>query len=337
MFVYNNTSKESIIKLIKNSQNVVISAHTSPDGDAVGSILAVYHYLRTLNKNVYAFLDKPVPYNYTFLPGASYIKKYEDSDYNKAVSADLIIIVDLNDPNRLKSVEKPLLDSKAIKILIDHHIEPKEFADYYYIYPEAAATGELIYDILKSDKEFVFTKEISENLYTAILTDTGSFRFSSTSPKIHEIIADLIRNGADPAYIYDSVYNTQPANFMLLYGKAIKSLKYFYNGKVAFMSVSIEDYHETKTDTEAVDGFVEKILSVQGVLVGVLVSEVEGSNEIKLSFRSKNHYDIRQLAVTCNGGGHTNAAGGRVYDMKIDDVIEMLVNKISELKILETC
>lgn len=331
-----NSDKETIINVIKNSSNVVISAHTSPDGDAVGSILALLLYLKSLNKRVISFLDKEVPYNYKFLYGADDIRKYDEALHKDTIlKADLIIIVDLNDSNRLKSVEKAVLESNAVKILIDHHIDPKDFADYYYIFPEAAATGELIFDLLETDKELKMSKEIAENIYTAILTDTGSFRFSSTSPKIHKIIAELIACGAEPALIYDNVYNTQPANFMQLYGIGVLSLKYFFGGKAAIMTIKNEDYSKTDTDTEAVDGFVEKILSVRGVIVGILVSEVPGSDEIKLSFRSKGDCDIRRLAVEFNGGGHTNAAGGRVYNYSTDEVIRMIIEKMKEMKIVE--
>lgn len=324
-------SFDTIKQFISSANSIVVSSHINPDGDAIGSELALYHYLKKLDKSVEIINHSSTPGNLVFLEVAGEIKQYGDEftiDYfNKA---DTIIIVDLNDPTRLKTLSEPLLTSKAKKIVIDHHEEPKQFADCYAVDTNASSTGEIICRMFFYWNA-TFDKKISNALYTAIMTDTGSFRFPRTTPEVHKIIAHLIECGADPVMCYEEVYNQMSYSKALLFGKAFSSLELFYRGKLGIIALrksSFLDYGADESDTEDI---VERILSVKGVEVGIMISEPPNSDSIRISFRSKGQYIVRDLALDFGGGGHLHAAGARAQNANIDDIRLELIAKAEKL------
>lgn len=331
---YNNTLHSDIIKTIKNSKNIIIISHSNPDGDAIGSMLGLSHYINSKGIKVKNLLVDPVPSNMKFLNGSELIEKYSVEKHNSFFKkADLIILVDLNDITRVRELEKQVIESPAYKIVIDHHPNPKDFANLYYVNPDASSTGELIYNILISDSDYEIDKAVSEALYTAIVTDTGSFRFSNTTSKVHKIIAELIESGADPYELYDKIYNQSSPNIIKLLGLALTNIKMLFGGKVCIMQISESDFRKTNTSYRDTEFFVERTLSIQGVLIGILLTEVKERNEIKISLRSKREISVSNVASALGGGGHMNASGANIKNMSLADALDMVIRQLTKLNL----
>ncbi len=323
---------QGAFELLTKSDNLVITTHVNPDGDAVGSALAVYFYAKQKGRSAHVIIDSEVPFNYKFLEGSDQIHiNKQERDEQIILNADTICVVDLNDSKRLKSLREPVLKSKATKMVIDHHMEPREFADHYYVDTDASSAGEMIYNVIKMDDELILDKNIADALYAAIMTDTGSFRFPRTDGDVHRIIADLIDSGADPVTLYDEIYNTLPYGGFRLMGCAFKSTELYYDNQFAIMKIAREDFKTANAAEEEVENIVESSLSIKGVKVGILVTEMPDRNEFRLSFRSKGNYSIRDLAMKFDGGGHFHAAGARVYNSTLDEVAASVINEAEML------
>jgi phosphoesterase RecJ-like protein len=330
----NNTIHSDIIKIIKNSKNILIISHSNPDGDAIGSMLAFHYYAKSLQKSTTCLLVDELPKNLRFLEESEQIRKYNPNQHNSIIKkCDLILIVDLNDITRIRELEKPISESNAYKIVIDHHLDPKEFASLYHINSNASSTGELVWEILNSDQEYKFDKKTSEALYSAIVTDTGSFRFPKTSAQVHQIISHLITNGADPFEIYDKIYNQISFGSTKLLGLALSGLKLYEDGKVCLMRLSEDSFRQTNTSYKDTEFFVEKTLSIEGVQVGILVTEVMERSEIKISLRSKRDIPVNKIALALGGGGHLNAAGANIKNVSLDNAVDMVLRQLSKLQL----
>ncbi|MGE5479226.1 MAG: DHH family phosphoesterase [Chloroflexota bacterium] len=319
-------------ELFDKSQYIIITTHVNPDGDAIGSALAMHEYCLAKGKKSHIIIDSKVPYNLNFLHGSNLIEEFNPtSSYEKFLSADLIIILDLNDPARTRSMSEYLMNSRASKILIDHHVKPKKFADAMITDTEAAATGELVAQFISMDPAYKMTKEVAEDLYVAIMTDTGSFRFPKTTSSLHRLIADLIDSGASPHYLYEMVYNRVTEGTLRVLGEAYKNLELYHNGQVCAMIVTAKMFERTGTGEEHLEGFVERTLAIEGVKVGVLFKELSTRGEVAVSFRSKDDYDVRSVAQKLGGGGHTNAAGARVGNRPLSEVKSMIVGELGNI------
>ena len=314
---------DKILQAIHQSKKIVVTTHTNPDGDAIGSVLALKHYARILSKELDVILPSLIPDNLQFLPGISEI--ISDDITSLINEADTIIIVDLNDLGRLNGIAKSIESSNAKKILIDHHPEPNISADIILSDPKASAAGILVWRILKSDNSFVPNQDIAICLYTAIMTDTGCFRFSNTDPETHRIIAELIQAGAEPSSIYDNVYNVKTFSQVKLLGEGFSGMELFYNGRLCIMTLAKEQFNKTNTLVDDIDNFVETVLTIKGVYAAVLLAELPDKNEIKLSFRSMIGFNVRQLAQLFNGGGHDQAAGAKVENGNIMQIKQQII------------
>jgi len=327
-------SSVEIISHLRNSKNILLVTHTNPDGDAIGSCLALYHYLNQQNKNAIFILQSPIPTNLQFLNGTDKIQfLLTQSNFKIPSEIDTIVVLDLNDISRLKILRDEIELSKATKIVIDHHQEPKDFADYYLIDTTASSTGEILFKLLKKDKNINWTKEICENLYVAIMTDTGNFRFERTDGEVHRIVAELIDYGVDPVKLYNEVYNKIPFNAAKLMGLGYSKLESYYDGKLVVMPIRHEDFVKTNSREEDTEGFVESLLSIDGVVMSILIMEVVERNEIRVSIRSKGEYSARNLALNFGGGGHLNAAGCRFQNGDFETTKQRIVAKAFDILI----
>lgn len=320
---------------INNSENIVISTHRNPDGDAIGSTLALHLYLKSIGKKSRIIINGPVPDNYKFLNFSDEIEIFDETFIKTIEDSDLIFVVDLNDVERTNRPAEALKNSKAYKIVIDHHIEPKEFADLYFVKTEATSAGELIYYLCKHNDNNALNRDISSCLYTAILTDSGSFRFPRTDGTTHRIIADLIECGADPVYLYENIYNIRSAKAIKLLGIAFAGLEILRFGQLCLMCLTKNDFKKAVAEEEDVEDIVEQTLTIRNVKVGILLSESLKNDEIRVSFRSKGDISVRDLAVKFNGGGHKNAAGARFYNQSLDFTKQMLLNEIDKMRLIE--
>lgn len=320
----------SISEKIEKSYNIIITSHISPDGDAIGSMLGLFYFIKKqYNKKAKMFINGGINHNLRFLNGTEEIQKYDDMMMEEIISADLIFILDLNDLNRLKEAGDAIAMSNAYKILIDHHVEPKKFADLELIDTEATSTGELIWKVIDKLKG-KFDNRISNALYTAIMTDTGSFRFERTNELTHRIIAQLIENGANPVECYDEIYNQKTVQALKLLGLSLARIDLYGNGKISIMSIRKSDFDEADAIEDDTEGFVANTLSIKGVEVGVMITERE-KGELRISFRSKGNYSIREVAAKFGGGGHKFASGARTLNQDFEDVKLRIITELESI------
>lgn len=317
---------EACRNIIADAQRFVLTTHVNPDADGLGSELALARYLQRKGKDVHILNHSTTPWNCKFLDPAQQIVQFNaERDAALILKADVIFVLDTNSPDRLQSLKPFVLQSKATKICIDHHLDKIEFADLYIIDEASAATGEILYRLLRFLDEKAVDKEIAVPLYAAIMTDTGSFRFPKTDSELHKIIAHLIEAGADPVEIYQQVYEQTSSNRVRLLGKALSTLEVAHGGKVACIRVTREMFKETETSEEDTDNFVTHTLGIRGVQIGLLVTEL--ADGIKISFRSKGDIPVHKLAQEFGGNGHKNAAGARVQNGILSDVIQTVLER----------
>lgn len=318
-------------KVLTKAKNISIVTHWSPDGDAMGSSLGLYHFLKSKGKNVKVIVPNDYPQFLYWLPGNASVLNHQKhtkkvDDFIK--KSDMVFTLDFNSFKRIEELGKVVEQSNAIKVLIDHHQQPDQYAQLYYHDVNACSTCELVYEfisLLKGRK--LIDKKIATCLYTGILTDTGSFRFPSTTSKTHKIVADLIDKGADNAEIYNAIHDDNTISRLKLLGYCLsKKMVVMEEYKTAFISLSEkeqDDFLYQKGDTE---GVVNYPLSIKGIKFSAFFAERDGV--IKTSFRSKGKFDVNLFARKhFNGGGHKNAAGGKSDDSlqkSIDNFLAVL-------------
>jgi phosphoesterase RecJ-like protein len=316
-------------EIINTYQQFIITTHVNPDGDGLGSEVALAQYLRQKNKTVKILNSSPFPEMYNFLDPNQDVEIYEEKKHIEIVSnADAVFILDISDWERLRELGKFIKSSRLYKLCIDHHPAEKPFADDDIIYPKASSTGELIYDLLKG-LDAKFNMRISEAIYTAILTDTGGFRFNNTTGRVHRIAAELLEKGIDPHKIYQQVYENQTRTRVKLMAEVLGSLQFAYDNQLAWMFITqqmLKDANATLKDT---DGFSDFPRSIQGVEVALLFIELE-DGRVKISFRSKGKIVINELAKYYSGGGHAFASGATV-EGELPTTIDRVVKKAAAL------
>ena len=313
---------------IKSSQHVVIVSHRSPDGDSVGSSLALYHFLKNFVDHVQVITPDPAPKFISWLDGFDTILNYQDNDLEvnqELEKADLICCLDFNTPSRMGDLEKAFqLNKDAYIINIDHHQNPDDFANFQLSETTASSTCQLIYDFIDNLGETSkLTVEMGEAMYTGIVTDTGSFRFSSTSKRTHNVVAELIEVGINPGQIHENLFNNNSVDRLKLLGFALNERFNVYEQyKAAIIYLSEEDlkrFNYKKGDTE---GMVNYPLSVAGIRMAILIVEKDG--KVKMSFRSKGDFHVNELSAKYfSGGGHFNAAGG-ISDLGLLETVKKL-------------
>lgn len=315
-----------MLRALLDRDRFAITTHVRPDGDAIGSQVALGLFLRSLGKDVALINRDPVPDNFAWMPGAELIEDFSGSleHLGRFADAQAIIVVDCNVSDRLgKEVAGPVLDSRACKILIDHHTDPDPWFDLVYRREDAAATGELIFELICGHSPDCVTREIAMALYVAVMTDTGSFRFDSVTPAVHRMAAELLRLGAiSPAMVYGAVYERRERHWARLLGRALRTLSLAQGGRLGYMYVSRSMFAELGADSSDMEGFVEYPLAIDGVEVALLFTET--ARGTKVSFRSKGSRFVHKWAKAFGGGGHRNAAGAyvrRTLDETIQDVL----------------
>jgi len=303
---------QKLKEIIEQNETFLLTCHVNPDADALGSEIAFAAILKKLGKTVYIVNHSETPEYLKFLDYLNLVEKYEPEKHDRIIDeTDVLVAVDFNQSDRVVSMEKSFLKSPALKICIDHHEEPHKIFDYLFTGTEFVATGEIIYDFINETKIIELDENIALNLYSAIMTDTGSFRFERTTAKTHLIAAELLKFGLQPIEIYDKLYNQNEKSKIILLGAALETITTAHGGKVAYMTITRKMLDDAKADESEVDGFVNYCLSIKGVRVGLLFLEVKKG--IKISYRSKGKIAINKLAAEFEGGGHTNASGSRIY------------------------
>lgn len=332
-----NTHELSEIKKLLNPQNkIVIITHYNPDGDAIGSSLGLKHYLNAKGIDAEVVVPNDFPKFLKWMPDA---KKITIADYKQKKAsdliknADIIFILDFNTPSRSGNFISSLIEkSKGKKILIDHHQQPDTF-DFVYSDTTIPATCQMIYHFIEAMEETHFINEnTAKCLYTGIMTDTGGFRYRSTSATTHRITANLIEKGAEPSEISSNTWDTNSISRIHLLSLILSRLEVINDGKTAILYLKrdeLKKYGFEKGDTE---GFVNYGLSILGVEVSAFFIEDLYEEFIKISFRSKKNIDVNNFSRKYfNGGGHINASGGKSLD-DMETTISKFKNLASELK-----
>lgn len=322
---------QELKNLLSTKQNVVITTHVNPDGDAIGSSVALLNFLIKMGHDVSVIVPNDYPDFLKWMKNDELIINYSNSkneSQEKIKNASLIFCLDFNNLNRINELGDYISDSKAKKVLIDHHLDPSDFYDFKIHDVKASATAELVYNFLIELDSNAVDKDISEALYTGILTDTGSFKFSM-SPKVHKIVSDLMIRGVDIGFINNKIYDSNSLDKLKLIGYALsEKLEVISNGNAAYIVLSrkdLKDHNFKKGDTE---GLVNYALSISNVNMAVLI--IETKERIKFSFRSIGQFSVNEFAKKYfNGGGHKNAAGGSLED-KLSVALEKFLKDISK-------
>lgn len=313
--------------------NIVIISHINPDGDAIGSQLALFHYLRSIGREALMIAPNNLQEFLKWMDGSDLIEVFirrRKKCRNIISSADLIVLVDFNQSHRLGEAEEPVKNSKAKKVVIDHHLDPSDFADLIISDPSKCSTAELVYELVRDMNGGPFSnKSFAESIYVGIVTDTGNFEHGNYTPATFRIAADLLENGIKKEKILNLVYNNFSSERMKLLGFALnKRMVVLPESKTAYIWLSREDleaYNHCKGDTE---GFVNLPLSISGIHFTALFIEKE--NFIKMSFRSKGNFPTNEFASKYfGGGGHLNASGGEYFD-SLQNTIEYFLKALAE-------
>lgn len=313
--------------ILLENNSFLITTHVNPDADAIGSEIAIYKILKESGKKFRVINHSSTPYNLNFLDKDNIIEYYSE-DIHQGIfdQVDVIIAIDLNRSNRIVRMEEGFLNSKKLKICIDHHQDYQNVFSYVFIDTDYSATGHIIYDFIKQSGIVKLTYEIAEPIYAAIMTDTGSFRFERTTPQLHRIVAELLEMGVKPGEVYDKIYDQSKFSKMKLLGKAINSMKlYGRDNEVSYMYLSRKDFAETEAIESDTENFVNFSLSVENVKLGLLFLELDEG--FKVSLRSKGHIPVNQLASEFGGGGHINASGLRILDGKLEGYMPLILKR----------
>ncbi|MBF0693482.1 MAG: bifunctional oligoribonuclease/PAP phosphatase NrnA [Flavobacterium sp.] len=333
----NEIEIELVKDLLSEPKKIVIIPHRSPDGDAMGSTLALHHFLRKIGQQSQVIAPNEFPHFLDWLPGSDHVLVFEkerEKTTEILKSADLIFVLDFNALHRTGDMEQVLNKLSVPFIMIDHHQKPDNFAAVTFSDTSAGSTCEMIYRFISYlDKEELIDKQIAGCIYTGIVTDTGSFRFQSTTSETHKIAAKLIERGVENGVIHSNLFDNNSYNSLQLLGTALKNMKVLYEHNASYITLTQEEldsHNYVKGDTE---GIVNYGLSVKGVIFTAIFIEHRDENIIKISLRSKGDFDVNQLAREhFNGGGHINAAGGKSH-LTMDETIARFLQIVQSIEI----
>ena len=314
---------------ILSSSRIVLSTHQNPDGDGLGSASAMYHYIKSLEKDCKIIHISDFPNQYDFLNQNNIIETYNEIDHDEwMLTADLALIFDIGDYDRLGVLGNKLNNNNIYTINIDHHpnLNDGRFNDNY-VNIDAAATGEMVYDFL-IDNNINLNELLAQGIYTAVMTDTGSFRHNNTNQKSHKIAMDCIDYGVDNSKIYQSIYENRSKAQVALLAKVIDNIKYHSNGQIASFIVSREMVESSGAIPQDIDGFTDFVRTIKGVEISIMVYESD-SSRCRINFRSKGKYRINDIAKSFGGGGHKFAAGA-MADGASEIVLQQVVDQTKD-------
>ena len=301
--------------LLQTPQTIFITTHHKPDGDAIGSMMGITHYLIKKGHTVHPVSPSDVPDFLSFIPGIELAYNYEAESQkveNALAASSVIFCLDFNDLSRVKSMESLLESATQTKILIDHHLFPKPSFDFGISDSSKSSTCEMVYDFINlAGDNALIDATIGTCLYTGAMTDTGSFRFPACTASVHEMIADLMRKGLQHSAIHEAVYDSWSERRMRFLGHVLKEkMEIFPELHAGLITISQQDLEDFNTQTGDTEGLVNYPTSIAGIQFATLI--IERRDGIKLSFRSKGDFDVNTFARThFSGGGHFNASGGQ--------------------------
>lgn len=312
---------DRVVRLIAESQTFLVAAHESPDGDAIGSTLSLANALREMGKDVVAYNRDRVPPDYLFLPGCELV--VDSLDEQQTFDAGFVL-----DAGELKRAGGWIRQRCRSLVNIDHHPCSEDFGDIYYVDTEACATGILIYRLLRAAGVEI-SRDVATCIYTAILSDSGSFRYSNSNPEAFQVAAEMVALGVDPWSIASGLYENQDEVRLRLLALALPTLRVAPSGLYASVAVTLDMYAATGAIDEHTDRFINYPRSIRGVEVAIFFRQLNAKS-FKVGFRSKGNIDVGALARAMGGGGHHNAAGATV-DGSLESVQDWVFERVAEL------
>ncbi|MDP3732611.1 MAG: bifunctional oligoribonuclease/PAP phosphatase NrnA [Candidatus Omnitrophota bacterium] len=319
-------SLRKVVEYVKKHKNFLITSHTNPEGDALGSELAFYNMLKKLGKNATVINEDSLPYGYDFLPNKNKIIKFKDNLKN--IEFDCFVVLDCSDLSRtgevyrLNSRQKPILN-------IDHHISNKKFGNINWVEPYASSCSEMIYKLYKA-LGVTLDRDAAVSLYTGILTDTGSFRYSNATSFTHRAVSELLKFNLDVPQIYKSIYENIPFPDMKLLTRILPGIRQGAKGRIVWFQVKHNILRNKKLSFDLSEHILSFGRAIENAEVVVLFKENLGvKNEIRLNFRSQGKVDVNKIAQFFGGGGHKTASGATVSG-KLDEVRRRVLAKIKE-------
>jgi len=317
--------------IIKDSNSFVLSTHVNPDGDGLGSQLAFYYYLIDQGKRCNIINFSPLPSHYKFLDNDNIIEQYDEKIHvNIFKKTDVAIIFDIGDYNRLEDIKCQINDNNIYAVSIDHHPSEDKFFDQCFVDLSYPATGYMVWDFLRFNDYNNIPINAAKGLYCALITDTGSFKYNSTTPECHHMAAHLLSLGVKPYDVYAEVYERREIPQIILLSLAINKIKFFSNGEFAGYIINQELLEKANAKHTDVEGFTDFVRSIKGVEVAFMI--LEQRYNIRINLRSRGKYIIRDIAEYFGGGGHKLAAGATIKDISIEKVESKIVDLLNRKK-----
>lgn len=306
--------------IIKSSKKILLLSHMNPDGDTLGSMCAMYSMiLNRFKKKADMSIVSNVPYNYKFLPNIDLAQRH----FDKSLMYDLVISLDVASIERVLDAQI-FFDKAKISVNIDHHKTNPKFGDYQIIEPDSSSCGEVLYNYFK-ENNWTITEDAAVCLYTAIMTDTGNFKFENTSANVFRAVADLVEAGANPNYIYKKCYETKTKNFVMFQNYCVNKAEFKEDNKIAYTTVYKKDLEKFSAGDDYTDGIAETLRAIDSTEVSFVAKEVD-AKLTKISMRSKK-IDVAEICSKFAGGGHTFAAGCTVK-AGISDAVNKILREI---------
>ncbi len=326
----------ALTKLLEEPRHIVITTHHKPDGDAMGSSLGLYNYLIQQGHHTKVITPTDYPDFLAWLPGNDKVLIYTEHEAEAAklvADAELIFCLDFNALSRINELGELVRASAAVKVMIDHHLEPEGFDDYRHWDIKACATAQLVYDFIVNElnNKALVNKDVATCLYTGIMTDSASFKLPNTSSAVHHIAADLIDAGAVNWQIHELVYNNSSENRLRFLGYCLsEKLEILHEFNTAIITINKQELKKYNIITGDTEGIVNYALSITGIRLAAFI--VERADKVKLSLRSRDEFPANEICKQYfNGGGHRNAAGGTSTE-SLDEVIKQFKLILPEYK-----
>ncbi len=304
-----------ILSLVEKHDRLFLTSHVRPDGDALGSEVAFAGFLAKSGKQVTVLNSDPPPMNMEWLPGVRDIRVFDGSLAHRQCidEAGAVFVLDTNAENRLGKLAGAVRGARGTKALIDHHTHPEDWFDVRYVSTAVSSTGELVYEIIAACDPDLIDARIATALYTAIMTDTGSFRYQGVTPKLHRIVADIIERGAVvPGLVHSAIFDHRSMAGLHLLGRTLETVRLYCGGRVAAITVTPRMLEDTGASSEETEGFVNYALSIHRVEAAVMF--LETAKGTKMSFRSQGDISVDKWARVFGGGGHKNASGAFLFE-----------------------
>ena len=333
----NEKELEALKNELASPKKIAIIPHRNPDGDAMGSTLGLYHFLIQLGHEVIVISPNEFPDFLAWLPDSNKVMIYEKNTLNcqlQLQESEIIFTLDFNALHRTGDLMGDyLVTLDKTFVMIDHHQLPDSYAKYMYSDTLMSSTCEMVYHFIHQlKKEVLIDKTIGTCLYTGLVTDTGSFRFSSTTSTTHEVASDLIKRGINNAQIHNNLFDTSSYDRLQLLGKALQNMKLMQDYKTSYITLSqaeLDAHNNQKGDTE---GFVNYGLSIDGIDFTAIFIENKEEGIIKISFRSQGNFDVNQFARNYfSGGGHINAAGGKSTET-LEETVSKFITIVKDIR-----